>query len=164
MGKIALKSVMLSLSEISWTLFYFVIKKGFKMIDIQEHLKSARRTGEIEFFIEERKEDCVVSRMPVAAGVLNPFGTVQAGAMLWLADVTATVLAIGKTRLGQKGQGFPLAINLNANLLGNQRGGDIRAEARFVRKGKRITVVRTRVIGDNDQLLAEVTTTHVPAT
>ena len=133
------------------------------MIDIQEHLKSARRTGEIEFFIEERKEDCVVSRMPVAAGILNPFGTVQAGAMLWLADVTATVLAIGKTRLGQKGQGFPLAINLNAHLLGNQRGGDIRAEARFVRKGKRVTVVRTRVIGDNDQLLAEVTTTHIPA-
>ena len=163
MEKIALKSVVLSLSEISWTLFYFVIKKGFKMIDIQAHLKSARRTGEIEFFIEERKEDCVVSRMPVAAGILNPFGTVQAGAMLWLADVTATVLAIGKTRLGQKGQGFPLAINLNAHLLGNQRVGDIRAEARFVRKGKRITVVRTRLIGDNDQLLAEVTTTHVPA-
>jgi len=139
-------------------------RKGFKMIDIQEHLKSAKRTGEIEFFIEKRKEECVVSRMPVAAGVLNPFGTVQAGAMLWLADVTATVLAIGKTRLGEKGQGFPLAINLNANLLGNQRDGDIRAEARFVRKGKRVTVVRTRVIGDNDQLLAEVTTTHVPAT
>ena len=103
------------------------------------------------------------SRMPVATGILNPFGTVQAGAMLWLADVTATVLAIGKTRLGQKGQGFPLAINLNAHLLGNQRGGDIRAEARFVRKGKRVTVVRTRVLGDSDQLLAEVTTTHVPA-
>ena len=74
------------------------------------------------------------------------------------------MLAIGKTRLGEKGQGFPLAINLNANLLGNQRGGDIRAEARFVRKGKRITVVRTRVTGDNGHLLAEVTTTHVPAT
>ena len=108
------------------------------MIDIQEHLKSARRSGDIEFFIEERRDDCVVSKMPVAAGVLNPFGTVQAGAMLWLADVTATVLAIGKTRLGEKGQGFPLAISLNANLLGNQRGGDIHAEARFVRKGKRV--------------------------
>lgn len=138
--------------------------EGFKMIDIQDHIISARRSGEIEFFIEERNEDSVVSRMPVAAGVLNPFGTVQAGAMLWLADVTATVLAIGNTSLGKKGQGFPLAINLNANLLGNQRGGDIRAEARFVRKGKRITVVRTRVTGDNGRLLAEVTTTHVPAT
>jgi uncharacterized protein (TIGR00369 family) len=138
--------------------------EGFQMTDIQEHIKSSRRSGEIEFFIEERKEDRVVSRMPVAKGVLNPFGTVQAGAMLWLADVTATVLAIGDTKLGEKGQGFPLAINLNANLLGNQRGGEILAEARFVRKGKRITVVRTRVTGDKGRLLAEVTTTHVPAT
>ena len=90
-------------------------------MNIQEHLNTAKRTGELEFTIEERRDDCVVSRMPVAAGGLNPFGTVQAGAMLWLADVTATVLAIANAQLGEKGQGFPLAINLNANLLGNQR-------------------------------------------
>jgi uncharacterized protein (TIGR00369 family) len=132
-------------------------------MDIQEHLKSARRSGEFEFFIEDRREDCVASRMPVGKGALNPFGTVQAGAMLWLADVTATVLAIGNAKIGEKGQGFPLAISLNANLLSNQRGGEILAEARFVRKGKRVTVVRTRVTGEDDRLLAEVTTTHVPA-
>ena len=132
------------------------------MNNIHEHIKEARRTGEIEFFIEARSEDCVVSRMPTSKGALNPFGTIHAGAMLWLADVTATVLAIGNTPIGEKGRGFPLAINLNANLLGNQRGGEIRAEARFVRKGKRVTVVRTRVTGDNDKLLAEVTTNHVP--
>ena len=96
------------------------------MIDIREHLKSAKSTGEIEFFIEERKEDFVISKMPITNGVLNPFGTVQAGAMLWLADVTATVLAIGTSELGEKGQGFPLAINLNANLLSNQRAAGIR--------------------------------------
>jgi 1,4-dihydroxy-2-naphthoyl-CoA hydrolase len=133
-------------------------------MNIQEHLKTARRSGEFEFFIEDRREDCVTSRMPVGKGALNPFGTVQAGAMLWLADVTATVLAIGNAKIGEKGQGFPLAISLNANLLSNQRGGEILAEARFVRKGKRVTVVRTRVTGDDDRLLAEVTTTHVPAT
>ena len=132
-------------------------------MDIQKHLEEARRSGELEFFIEERTEDCVVSRMPVTPGVCNPFGTVQAGAMLWMADVTATVLAIGADRLGEKGQGFPLAINVNANLLGNQRDGEIFAEARFVRKGKRVTVVRTRITGNKDKLLAEVTTTHVPA-
>jgi len=69
-------------------------------MDIQKHLETARRTGELEFFIEERREDCVVSRMPVMPGALNPFGTVQAGAMLWMADVTATVLAIGSAELG----------------------------------------------------------------
>ena len=133
------------------------------MASIQDHIDQVKRTGEIEFFIEERTVDCVVSRMPISKGALNPFGTIHAGAMLWLADVTATVLAIGDTQLGEKGQGFPLAINLNANLLGNQRGGEIRAEARFVRKGKRVTVVRTQVIGDDDRLLAEVTTNHIPA-
>ena len=132
-------------------------------MNIQEHLKSARRSGEFEFFIEDRRDDCVISRMPVGKGALNPFGTVQAGAMLWLADVTATVLAIGNAEIGEKGQGFPLAISLNANLLSNQRGGEILAEARFVRRGKRVTVVRTRVTGEDDRLLAEVTTTHVPA-
>ena len=132
-------------------------------MNIQEHLNTAKRTGDLEFTIEERRDDCVVSRMPVGKGALNPFGTVQAGAMLWFADVTATVLAIGTSELGEKGQGFPLAINLNANLLSNQRGGEIFAEARFVRKGKRVTVVRTRVTGDGGRLLAEVTTTHVPA-
>ena len=132
-------------------------------MNIQEHLNTAKRTGELEFSIEERRDDCVVSKMPVGKGALNPFGTVQAGAMLWFADVTATVLAIGTSELGEKGQGFPLAINLNANLLSNQRGGEIFAEARFVRKGKRVTVVRTRVTGDGGRLLAEVTTTHVPA-
>ncbi|UCD80031.1 MAG: PaaI family thioesterase [Desulfobacterales bacterium] len=133
------------------------------MKNIHEHIKETRRTGEIEFFIEERSEDCVVSRMPTSTGALNPFGTIHAGAMLWLADVTATVLAIGNTQIGEKGQGFPLAINLNANLLSNQRGGEIRAEARFVRKGKRVTVVRTLVTGDSGKLLAEITTNHVPA-
>ena len=132
-------------------------------MNIQEHLNTAKRTGDLEFTIEERRDDCVVSRMPVGKGALNPFGTVQAGAMLWFADVTATVLAIGTSELGEKGQGFPLAINLNANLLSNQRGGEIFAQARFVRKGKRVTVVRTRVTGDGGRLLAEVTTTHVPA-
>ena len=54
-------------------------------------------------------------------------------------------------------------VTKNANLLGNQRGAEILAEARFVRQGKRVTVIRTRVTGDGGRLLAEVTTTHVPA-
>ena len=133
------------------------------MSKLQDHITSAKRKGNIEFSIEERSEDCVVSRMPVAPGVLNPFGTVQAGAMIWLADVTASVLALEGQTIGENGKGFPLAINIHANLLGNQRDGDIMAEARFVSKGKTALVIRTRVIGNKDRLLGEVTTTHVIA-
>ena len=134
------------------------------MKNIYQKIAESRKTGQIEFFIKERKADRVTSIMPIKEGILNPFGTVQAGAMLWLADVTATVLALQDIEIGADGKGFPLAINLNTNLLGNQREGEITAEAQFVRSGKRVTVIRTRVTGDQGRLLAEVTTTHVPAT
>lgn len=126
-------------------------------------IEETQKTGEIRFFIEERSQDHVISRMPVTKGILNPLGMVHAGAMLWLADVTATVLALQRVDLGPQGQGFPLAIDLHTSLLGNQRDGEIKAEARFVRSGKRVTVVRTRVTGNEGRLLAEVTTTHIPA-
>ena len=134
------------------------------MKNIHEKIAENKKTGEIEFFIKERRDDCVISTMPVKQGILNPFGTVHAGAMLWLADVTATVLALGNVEIGPDGKGFPLAINLNTSLMSNQRQGEIRAEARFVRNGKRVQVVRTRVTGEAGRLLAEVTTTHIPAT
>lgn len=129
---------------------------------MQEQSGATRMRGELEFFIE-RKEECVVSRMPVTAGMLNPFGTVHAGAMLWMADVTATVLCRSVFEAGPDGRGFPIAVDLHTTLLGNQRSGEIVAEARFVRRGQRVSVVRTRITGDDGRLLAEVTTTHIPA-
>jgi uncharacterized protein (TIGR00369 family) len=133
------------------------------MKNIFDKIEESRKTGKIEFFIEERSDDCVISTMPVKEGIINPFGTVQTGAMLWLADVTATALALGNVEIGPDGEGFPLAINLTTNLLGNQREGQIKAEARFVRNGKRVKVVRTRVTGNAGRLLADVTTTHIAA-
>ena len=133
------------------------------MVGIKEHVESARRTGNIEFYIEERTEEHVVSRMPVKPGMLNPFGTVHAGAMVWMADVTATIMAIGNAEIGEGGRGFPLAVDMHTTLLGNQRDGEIRAEARVVRRGKRVIVIRTRVRGNEGRLLAELTTTHIPA-
>jgi 1,4-dihydroxy-2-naphthoyl-CoA hydrolase len=133
------------------------------MKTLQDHIHSTARSGHIEFSVEERNEDYVISRMPVSKGILNPFGTVQAGAMIWLADVTASVLAIGSKEIGPDGKGFPLAVNLHVTLLSNQKDGEIKAEARFVRKGERLMVVRTRLTGKENRLLAEVTSTHIPA-
>ena len=120
-------------------------------------------SGNIEFEIVEQSPDKVVGRMPVQAGILNPFGTVHAGATLWLADVCATVLAVGggQVRTGQGG--FPLAINLVANLLGNQKDGSFEATSVFVKKGKRLSVVRTTVTGEGGRVIADVTTSHIPA-
>ncbi len=117
--------------------------------------------GKIEFTICERSENRVVSEMPVGPGIRNPFGVVHAGAILWLADVTATVLAMGPGDATQGMKGFPLAINLNANFLGNQSEGSFKAIATFVKRGRTVSVVRTAVYGAGDKLLADVTTSHV---
>jgi 1,4-dihydroxy-2-naphthoyl-CoA hydrolase len=132
-------------------------------MDIQEHIRSPNRSGSIAFTIERRDDDRVVSRMPITDGIRNPFGTVQAGAMIWLADVTASVLALGDQQLGPAGEGFPLAVDVHTTLLANQREGELTAEARFLKKGRRVVVVRTAVLGEGGKVLAEVTTTHVPA-
>jgi len=119
--------------------------------------------GQIEFEIIEQTPEQVIGRMPLQAGILNPYGTVHAGATLWFADVCATVLAFGSAQAGEGQSGFPLAINLNASLLGNQREGSFTATAVFVKQGRRLSVVRTTVTGADGRLIAEVTTSHVPA-
>ena len=68
-------------------MIFLKIRKNYNAVPVNQSF--------IKFFIEERSEDYVVNRMPISKGALNPFGTIHAGAMLWLANVTATVLAIG---------------------------------------------------------------------
>jgi 1,4-dihydroxy-2-naphthoyl-CoA hydrolase len=133
------------------------------MSKLQDHINSSKRSGNIDFHIAERSAECVIGRMPVTSGILNPYGTVQAGAMIWLADVTASVLALEVQAIEEVGKGFPLAIDIHTNLIGNQRDGEILAVAKFVSKGKTVLVIRTRVIGNKNKLLAEVTTTHLIA-
>jgi acyl-coenzyme A thioesterase PaaI-like protein len=58
-------------------------------------------------------------------------------------------------------KGFPLAINLNANFLGNQTEGSYRAVSTFVKRGKSVSIVRTMVCGEGNKLIADVTTNHV---
>lgn len=120
-------------------------------------------SGSIEFELIEQTSDKVVGRMPVQPGIQNPFGTVHAGATLWLADVCGTVLAFGGAEVQAGQSGFPLAINLSASLLGNQKEGSLLATSVFVKKGKRLSVVRTTVTGEGGRLIADITTSHVPA-
>lgn len=122
-----------------------------------------RYEGNIAFDITRRERDSVTAEMPITPGILNPFGTVHAGAMLWFADVTATTLALEGRALAPGMSGFPLAINLQAHLLGNQQSGVLEAVARYVRRGRAVSVVRTLVSGSDGRVLADVTTSHVPS-
>lgn len=117
--------------------------------------------GSIEFTITERQQDRVASEMPIQSGIKNPFGGVHAGAILWFADVTATVLVMGERQTSEGMKGFPLAIALNANFVSNQTEGSFKAVSSFVKRGRTVSVVRTTVSGAGDKLIADVTTSHV---
>jgi acyl-coenzyme A thioesterase PaaI-like protein len=49
--------------------------------------------GKIEFDVVEQASERVIAEMPVVVqpGILNPYGLIYAGAILWFADVTATI-------------------------------------------------------------------------
>jgi uncharacterized protein (TIGR00369 family) len=117
--------------------------------------------GAIEFSITEQRAQRVVAEMPIHPGIKNPFGVVHAGAILWFADVAATVLVMGTGEVEAGMTGFPLGIAVNANFLGNQKEGSLRATSTFVKKGKTVSVVRTAVTGADDRLIADITTSHV---
>ena len=117
--------------------------------------------GSIEFSVVEQTADRVVSEMPINVGVKNPFGVVHAGAILWFADVSATFLVMGSSQAAEGMKGFPLAITLNANFIGNQTEGMFKAVASFVKRGRTVSVVRTLVYGAGERLMADITTNHV---
>jgi 1,4-dihydroxy-2-naphthoyl-CoA hydrolase len=120
-------------------------------------------TGNIDFTILERTPEKVIGEMPVQPGILNPFGVAHAGAMLWFADVCATVLANGGASIEPGKTGFPLGVGLNASIVGNQKDGVLKAVSVFVRRGRQLSIVRTTITGAEGRLIADVTTSHIPA-
>lgn len=93
----------------------------------------------------------------------NPTGMIHGGVLVGLADNAATAMANTAHKAIDGDDAFMVGIDLHANLISNQRGGSIHFEARPVRVGRRVAFIRTTVTGDGGRVLAEVTTTHVPA-
>ena len=139
-------------------------RSGWKAGELMVGLRvggSVESKGEIRFKLVSKSADEVVSEMPVEKGILNPFGIVNAGAILWFADVTASMLILGSRNPTEGMEGFPLAINLNANFISNRKDGTFFATSTYVKQGKTVSVVRTRVADAEQNVIADVTTNHV---
>ncbi|WP_407494064.1 PaaI family thioesterase [Pseudooceanicola sp. MF1-13] len=117
--------------------------------------------GHLRFEVELISNEEARGTMPVQSGILNPFGTVHAGALIWFGDVTATRLALQGVQVATGGSGFPLAINVTAQLLSNVTSGTLTARSRFVKRGRTIQVVRTEVTSDQGKVLLDLTTSHI---
>ena len=102
-----------------------------------------------------------VTELDVHPGVKTRTGHVHAGALLSLADTTATYLAvasIGGSYIDLAR--FPVAIGLSSQIIGNVQNGVLRAESTLVHGGRTLLVVETRVTSAPGRLLATVNSTH----
>jgi len=119
--------------------------------------------GEIEYTITEHSPEHILAEMPIRAGILNPDGVVYPGAMLWFADACATVLAYDTNERLTGTAGILTGIRTNADIVGNQKDGVLRALSRFVKYGSEPSTVRTIITGADEVLIADVTTSYIVA-
>ena len=119
--------------------------------------------GEIAFTITDQSPEYVRAEMPVRSGILNPYGVVNAGAMLWFADACAAVLAYGNDETAAGGLGIVVGVSVNAMVVGNQTDGVFKASSKFVARGDALSIVCTTITGAHDRIIADVRTSYIAA-
>lgn len=102
-----------------------------------------------------------VAEIDAASRVMTRTGYVHAGAMMSLADTTATYMAVAHIEGSYFDlERFPVAIGLTSQIVSNVQDGLVRAESQVVHGGRTLIVVDTRITSGEGRLLAVVNTTH----
>jgi 1,4-dihydroxy-2-naphthoyl-CoA hydrolase len=92
-------------------------------------------------------------------------GRFHAGAIIGLADTTATAAAMWEVNSDLAPDGefrpelFPLSIQVSTNLIRNTESGTLTADAELIHRGKSTIVADVRVTDDQSRLIAKATVT-----
>src|SRR5215470_3556341 len=113
--------------------------------------------------IIEVTSERAVAQMPFMPQLQQLTGVFHAGALLTLADTTATFACMywSSGTIDGSTEQFPLTIQLSTNFIRNTNQGTVRAKATPVHRGRTTMVVETRVSDAAGRLLMIVTTTHL---
>ncbi len=113
--------------------------------------------GQLGVVIERLDSGVARMRVPYREDFIRPGGTIAGPVMMSLADLAmygAVLSMIGPVELA-------VTTNLNINFLRRPLPGDIIAEARILKLGKRLAVGEVRLFRDGeDELVAHVTATY----
>ncbi len=109
--------------------------------------------------IEVSKQRAVVE-LPFRAGLTTPSGHIHAGAMVSLADTSATFAAMAVTERLLALEEMPVAVSISSQIVGNVQEGTLRAESTVAHPGRTLMAVTTRITADGGKLLALVNSTH----
>jgi 1,4-dihydroxy-2-naphthoyl-CoA hydrolase len=105
--------------------------------------------------------DHAITEMPYSEIATVASGAYFGGALLAMADPTANVLCIHAVNPTDAPDGpTSVTAQVNAHFVRNATAGKVRAEARWVHKGKRTMVVATTIYDEEGRLLLYMTSTH----
>ena len=107
-----------------------------------------------------------VAQLPFKPALSQLTGLFHAGAIIALADETATAAAMWE--LNPTGELtpelFPLTLQLSVNLIRNTNHGTLTAEAQVMHRGRTTIVVDVKVTDDQQRLIAAVVATLLAPT
>ncbi|HTQ24826.1 MAG TPA: PaaI family thioesterase [Candidatus Binataceae bacterium] len=106
-------------------------------------------------------EGCARGRLEFKPDLRQLTGLFHAGAIMALADTTATAAAMWEVNPGGefRPELFPLSIQVSSNLIRNTDRGALTAEAELVHRGRSTIVADVRVLDDQSRLIAKATVT-----
>ncbi|MEW6299120.1 MAG: PaaI family thioesterase [Thermodesulfobacteriota bacterium] len=106
------------------------------------------------------------AQLPFKPTLTQLTGLFHAGAIIALADETATAAAMWETNpTGElRPELFPLTVQLSVNLIRNTNRGTLTAEAEIVHRGRTTLVIDVRVTDEQGKLVAKLTATLLAPT
>ncbi|MBW8055253.1 MAG: PaaI family thioesterase [Acidiferrobacterales bacterium] len=130
-------------------------------ISIEEFENIARERvpfmGQLGVQVEQLEKGMARVRIPFRDDFIRPGGTIAGPVLMGLADLAmygAVLTLIGRVELA-------VTTNFNINFLRRPRPGDIIAEARILKLGKRLVVGEVGLFRDGDEeMVAHVTSTY----
>jgi uncharacterized protein (TIGR00369 family) len=103
--------------------------------------------------------------MPYRPEIAQRTGLFSAGALIQLADVAATILCIRTVQQRDPAVAtdtfFPLAVQMNAHLVGNTNSGRVIARSTLISAGRTVMVAQTPVRDERGKDLVLLTSTHI---
>ncbi|MEE9559847.1 MAG: PaaI family thioesterase [Acidiferrobacterales bacterium] len=113
--------------------------------------------GQLGVQVEQLEKGMARVRIPFRDDFIRPGGTIAGPVLMGLADLAmygAVLTLIGRVELA-------VTTNFNINFLRRPRPGDIIAEARILKLGKRLVVGEVGLFRDGDEeMVAHVTSTY----
>lgn len=95
-------------------------------------------------------EDLIQAKMPVSNKCRQPYGVMHGGASAVLAE---TVASVGSHLLVQKDGKKAFGIEVTAQHLRSVREGEVKAEARLIKKGRTLHTWRIDILNGQDELI-----------